>query len=76
MITINDNFYRITKVANPNTKSGKLQVEIDFGEQKDYEGYDVFPDDKISDLIVAVGLHFKRKKDWGKITRKFEKGVV
>lgn len=71
MITINDKFYTITKVSNPNEKTGKLEIEVKFEQPKDYNGYDVFPDDMIGDLIIAVGLHFKRKKSWDRIKRKF-----
>lgn len=44
---------------------------IKFEQPKGYNGYDVFPDDMIGDLIIAVGLHFKRKKSWDRIKRKF-----
>lgn len=44
-----------------------IQVETEEIESLGYEGFDLFPDELIADLLVAVGRKYKGKIKEGKI---------
>lgn len=53
---------RITKLlkeSNLDDDTAKIIVEITVPRQKDYTGFDVFPDQLIPDLLLAMSRRYK-----------------
>lgn len=64
--------YEVTKESNLITNEVTFNIKIKTKPYKNYDGLDLFPDDKIGGLIVAVGRMFDHDKNWSKILRKFK----
>lgn len=64
--------YKITKEVKIDQKKVVLKLEVELDPDAKYSGYDLFPDDMIGDVFVAVGQDFKHGRSWDKINRKFK----
>lgn len=63
--------YEIVKESNIEKGEVVLTVKIKVKKMDGYDGFDLFPDDKIPDLILAVSRMLNHDKKWSDIFRKF-----
>ena len=49
----------VTKYAN--TKENIMRFTVELERPEDYDGHDVYPDDRLGDLLIALGSEIKTK---------------
>ena len=58
---------KLQKEALFNTEKCRVTVEITVDRPDGYDGFDIFPDESIPDLLVAIGRMYKRAIKDGKL---------